>query len=155
MPTKTPLALGLVLTLILLLPMSTLAPAQALAPPNTTEFNQRTGLPNGRAWSKMTEGEKTSWLLGFSNGVFVVESIMHPTHATEPSPLEKVVAGLYESKLTLGEKVQGINHFYQDTPENAPISIPEALQYVTAKANGATQSQLDDLVSGLRKANAQ
>jgi len=149
------LAVGLVFPLPLLLPMSTLAPPQALAPPNSPEFNQRSGLPNGRLWSKITEGEKSSWLLGFSNGIFVVEAIMHPTAATEQSPLEKVLSTLYESKLTLGEKIQGLNHFYQDVPENAPIAIPEALQYVTVKANGATQSQLDDLVSGLRKASAQ
>jgi len=149
-------ALGLVSTLMLLLPMSTLAPAQMLAPPKTAEFDQRTGLPNGRAWSTMTEGERHAWLLGFKNGIFVAEAIAHPQGRTEPSPLEKFLSAAYGgSALTLGEQVQGLNHFYQDTPENAPVPIPDALRYVTAKANGATQSQLDDLASGLRKANAQ
>ncbi len=149
------LVLGLTLTLLLLLPVPTRAPAQALTAPKTAEFNERTGLPNGRFWSEMPDGAKSAWLLGFSNGVFVIEALVHPTNSKEPTAVEKYISAAYESKLTLSEKLQGLNHFYQDTPENAPVAIPEALQYVVVKANGATQSQLDDMASGFRKASAQ
>ena len=139
------LALGLVFTLLLLLPMPTRAPAQALHAPDIPEFEQKTGLPNGRMWLKMADGERETWLMGFSNGVFVVEALAHPSGAAaNATPLEKFLSSAYESNLTIGEKAQAVTHFYQDTPENAPITLPAALEYVTIKANGATQSQLDD-----------
>jgi hypothetical protein len=45
-----------------------------------------------------------------------------------------------------------MDHFYRDTPENAPVPMAGALQYVGTKSKGAKQSELDDLASGMRKA---
>jgi hypothetical protein len=72
-----------------------------------------------------------------------------------PGSSRKEIINLYFSNLSRSEIAQGIDRFYQDAPENAPLDAALALQYVTKKAGGATQSQLDDFVSAARKASAQ
>jgi hypothetical protein len=135
---------------LLLVPMPTLAPAQTTTMPLET-----LGMPNGRSWLYMPSITRAMWVWGFQSGV------MAATGATTKDGKELVpessraeVVRLYFSNLSREEIAKGIDRFYQDTPENAPLDAAFAIQYVTLKANGATKSQLDDFASAMRKANA-
>jgi hypothetical protein len=50
--------------------------------------------------------------------------------------------------------MKAVDHFYENTPENAPVPVFAAIIYVTRKASGATQSELDDYAADLRKINS-
>jgi hypothetical protein len=108
-------------------------------------------MPNGRFWLKRTQDEKLAWLLGYWDGIKAAAAFVY---GAEPANklLQQAILDLQPTdKLTLEEIVQGVDHFYQDTPENAPVPMAGALQYVRHKAGGAKQSELDDLASGMRK----
>jgi hypothetical protein len=144
------LVLGLTLTLLLLLPVPTLAPAQTAIP------NETGGMPNGRSWQHLSPFEKAFWVWGFQSGIIAaLGSATKDGKEIAPESSRKEIIHLYFSNLSRSEIAQGIDRFYQDAPENAPLEAALALQYVTKKAGGATQSQLDDFVSAARKASAQ
>jgi hypothetical protein len=121
--------------------------ASAQAPSAVTN-----GMLNGRFWSKQTQDEKIAWILGYLEGI---KSAAVFVSGAEPDNklLQQAIMDLRPTnKLTLEEIVQGMDHFYRDIPENAPVPMVGALQYVGTKAKGAKQSELDDLASGMRKA---
>jgi len=120
--------------------------ASAQAPSAVTN-----GMPNGRFWSRRTQDEKVAWLLGYLDGIKTATVFVS---GAEPDNklLQQYVLDLPPTdKLTPEEIIQGMDHFYQDTPENAPVPLVGALQYVGTKAKGAKQSELDDLASSMRK----
>ncbi|HXJ04021.1 MAG TPA: hypothetical protein VNH65_02925 [Candidatus Acidoferrum sp.] len=144
------LALGLTFTLLLLLPAQTRAPAQTAVPLETM------GMPNGRAWRLMPQIDKATWVYGFQSGVMAaLGAITKDGKEIAPESSRKEIINLYFSNLSRDEIAKGIDAFYQDTPENAPLPAAVALEYVTQRAGGATQSQLDDFVRAARKASAQ
>jgi hypothetical protein len=144
------LVLGLALTVLLLLPMPTRTPAQTAVPLETM------GMPNGRSWPHLTSFDKAMWVWGFQSGIVAaLGSTAKDGKEIVAESSRKEIIHLYFSNLSRGEIAQGIDRFYQDAPENAPLDAGLALQYVTKKAGGATQSQLDDFVSAARKGSAQ
>jgi hypothetical protein len=144
------LVLGFTLTLLLLLPVPTRAPAQTAVPLETD------AMPNGRAWRLMPQIDKGTWVWGFQSGIIAaLGSTTKDGKEIAPENSRKEIVNLYFSNLSRDEIAKGIDRFYQDTPENAPLPAAVALEYVTQKAGGATQSQLDDFVSAARKASAQ
>jgi hypothetical protein len=110
------------------------------------------GLINGRSWLSLSEAMKVGWLVGYTEGLRVAPSAVHGEPCTTQV---KQVFDLYPQQLSFGEILKAIDHFYEDTSENSAIPVPAALQYVTRKASGATQTELDELASGLRKKAAQ
>jgi hypothetical protein len=55
-----------------------------------------------------------------------------------------------QSSLTFGEFVNAIDRFYKE-PENLPIPIVWAARVVTMRTNGATEKELDQVVSSMRR----
>jgi hypothetical protein len=54
------------------------------------------------------------------------------------------------SSLNFGEFSKAIDQFYRE-PENPPIPIIWAARIVTMKTNGATQRELDQVLSSMRR----
>ena len=134
---------------LLLLPVQPLAPTQIQTMPDIA-FTE--GMPNGRFWSRRTLDEKRVWLVGYSDGIKTAAAFVY---AAEPAnePLRQAILDLQPtSDLTPVEIVQGMNHFYQDTPENAPVPLGAAMHYVKRKASGSTPSELDEIAARLRRA---
>jgi hypothetical protein len=135
---------------LLVITLAGAASAQASTP---RELYYTDGDPNGRFWLSLTQGEKVVWLFGYSAGIKVAATFVH---VAEPDnkPLQQTILDLQPSdKLTTTEMAAGMDHFYQDTPENAPVIMAGAFRYVMKKAKGAPQSELDEMASKLRKAN--
>jgi len=107
---------------------------------------------NGRYWSKRTSDEKNAWVLGYLDGIKTATVFVSGAEPDNRLLQQAILDLLPTDKLTLEEIVQGMDHFYRDTPENAPVPMAGALQYVGTKSKGAKQSELDDLASGMRKA---
>ena len=147
MEKRMPLRMFLFIVPVLL--VITVASAQA---PTASELYYSGGSPNGRFWSRRTQQEKIVWLVGYSDGIKTAATFVY---GAEPNNklLQQYILDLQPTdKLTTTEIVEGIDHFYQDTPENAPVLVAGALRYVMKKAKGASQSELDDLASKMRKA---
>jgi len=128
----------------------TLAGAASAQAPTASEFTD--SMPNGRFWLRRTHDEKLVWLFGYSDGIKTATTFVS---GAEPDNklLQKFILDLQPTdKLRPEEIVLGMDHFYQDIPENAPVPMVGALQYEGTKAKGAKQSELDDAASGMRKA---
>jgi hypothetical protein len=96
----------------------------------------------------LTADNKAAWVVGYETGIaFAAISISDTKEGVK-------LLAFCPWKLSPGETVQAIDHFYGDTPENGPVAVITAVKYVALKASGATQSQLDDFASGARKASA-
>ena len=91
-------------------------------------------------------------MFGYSDGIKTAAVFVHGAEPTTKLLQQSVLDLQPTDKLTTTEIVEGIDHFYQDTPENAPVPVAGALRYVDTKAKGAKQSELDDLASRMRKA---
>jgi hypothetical protein len=140
------LVLGLTLTSLLLLPVPTPAPAQTAMPLETE------GMPNGRSWSHMSSFDRTIWVWGFQSGIIAaLGSATKDGKEIAPESSRSEIIHKYFSNLSREEIAKGIDRFYQDTPENAPLPAAVALEYVTEKANGVPQWQLDILTTAARK----
>jgi|SRR5215831_1485048 len=119
-------------------------PAQAPAP------DQTGGFVNGRFWLRMTHDMKLGWIHGYTEGLRYSAAI-----AKEPCVAKaQKVYEIYPQQLSLGEIAGAVDHFYRESPENAPESLTGAVQYVTLKAGGATQSQLNNFAATLRQISA-
>jgi hypothetical protein len=104
-----------------------------------SEFASTGGLPNGRFWSRRTQQEKIVWLFGYSDGIKTAAAFVSGAEPTDKL-LQQFVLDLQPTdKLTTTETVEGIDHFYQDVPENALVPVAGALNYVKTKAKGAKQ----------------
>ena len=122
---------------------ATTIPAQAPEAPHETG-----SLINGRSWSNFGENTKLGWLIGYTEGLRVAASLGQGGSCEKQL---KKVFDLYPQNLSFGEIQKAVDHFYQDTPENAPIRVSESIKYVTLKAAGTGQSELDDFAASLRK----
>ena len=132
--------------LVVISPCVAAGPAQAPTAPEYTD-----DLINGRYWSGMSEPEKLRWLHGYTDGLRVAAALVEG----EPCITQvNRVFNLYPRQLSFGEIMKGTVHFYQDTPENAPVPVTAAVRYVTLKASGAPQSELDAFVADRRKPSA-
>lgn len=118
--------------------------------PTASEFSE--SMPNGRWWSRRTFEEKRVWLFGYADGIKTAAAFVSGADPTNKLLQQFVLDFQPTDKLTTTETAEGIDHFYQDTPENAPVPVAGALNYVETKAKGAKQSELDDLASGMREA---
>jgi hypothetical protein len=56
--------------------------------------------------------------------------------------------------LTFGEIADAIDHFYSE-PENVLVPVSDAISVVSFKASGTSGSDLEDLVTKLRRLAAQ
>lgn len=72
---------------------------------------------------------------------------LESTAAGKSNPCEKafLTAGVTTNLkgFSLGETIQGIDHFYQNTPENAPMPVFMAARYVALTVS-------DDVPRGIR-----
>jgi hypothetical protein len=133
--------------LLLLAPLVQIGMTQDTAAPNTTgKFG------NGRLWSVMSAHEELAWATGYRDGLALAASLTTDT-GNKPTAQTKQIALWWPNQLSYGEAVQGIDHFYQDTPENAPVPIADAAFWVRAKATGASQLELDTIAASDRKAS--
>lgn len=140
--------LKLIVPVLLVISFGVGAPAQAPAPDMTEN------MPNGRFWSKLSYEQKECYLIGYKNGIMTAAVFANGAEP-EDKLLASAILGLQPTrKLSLVEIVQGIDHFYQDTPENAPVVVGAAIGYVGLKAGGAKQSELDDFAASVRKKSA-
>ena len=57
----------------------------------------------------------------------------------------------FPESLDMGEIADAVDHFYVDAPENAPLPVSDAINYVALKAGGAPSSVLDRFVAERRK----
>ena len=94
------------------------------------------------------------WLSGYSDGIKTAAAFIHGAEPANKLLQQSVLDLQPSNKLTPTEMALGMNHFYQDTPENAGVPLVGAMRYVERKASGATQSDLDEFAAGLRKAAA-
>ena len=90
-------------------------------------------------------------MIGYADGIKTAATFVYGAEPTNKLLQQSLLNLQPTDKLTTTEIVEGIDHFYQDTPENAPVPVAGALRYVETKAKGAKQSELDDLASGMRK----
>jgi hypothetical protein len=130
--------------------LSTFVGVASAQGPTASEFAE--SMPNGRWWSRRTLDEKRVWLFGYADGIKTAAAFVSGADPTNKLLQQFVLDFQPTDKLTTTETVEGIDHFYQDTPENAPVPVAGALNYVETKAKGAKQSELDDLASSMRKA---
>ena len=137
---------------LLLLPVPTLAPQTRLA-------MYTAGLQNGRAWSLLDDFAKLAWVVGYGEGIQMAQVEAMRADDDKASALScaaRISTNLhyfatYAGNLTAEELAKGVEKFYQSAPENAPVPIVFALQFVALKASGATPSQLEEYASSLRK----
>jgi hypothetical protein len=95
---------------------------------------------NGRAWSEMSELRKVGWVEGYAEGF----------RLTCTPKSDKPIA-YFPFQLSVGEIRRGIDRFYENTPENAPVPIFMAVTYVALKAKGSRESQLETFAASARK----
>jgi hypothetical protein len=92
------------------------------------------------------------WVWGFQSGIIAaLGSATKDGKEIAPESSRSEIVHRYFSNLSRDEIAKGIDRFYQDTPENAPLPAAVALEYVTQKANGTPQWQLDILTTAARK----
>ena len=103
-----------------------------------------------RFWLKMPLDMKLGWIKGYTEGLRYAASLAEGPCVAQTNKL----LGIYPHQISYAEIVNATDHFYRDSPENNPVSVTGAIQYVTLKAGGATQPQLDDFAATLRKISA-
>ena len=106
---------------------------------------------NGRFWHRMLPAEKLGWVTGYEEGLFVM-SLEGTDAEAKSSCTEKMADGLRFNpwRLTPDEISKSIDIFYE-TPENGPIPVPAAVAYISLKSSGASQSELNDFITKIRK----
>ena len=135
--------LKLIVPILLVISFSAAATSQGPTAPDQTA-----GMINGRYCSRMSEVEKMRWLHGYTDGLRVAAALAHG----EPCVTQaNKVFDFYPRQLSFAEIMKATDHFYQDTPENAPVPVTGAVRYVTLKAGGAPQSALETLAESFRK----
>jgi len=104
------------------------------------------GFKNGRWWLTLASDLKPAFLLGFTEGLgWAVTS--------SPTPKLTEVQASVISRLTYGEVEEALDMFYKE-PTNALIAIPSALQYITRKAEGASEAEVKQMEAGFRRVSA-
>jgi hypothetical protein len=111
-------------------------------------------MSNGRFWLALAEGQKLTWLFGYSDGSKTAAAFVGAAEPSDKLLAQYILDFQPIDKLTAAEWVGSIDRFYQDTPENGPVPVAGAMQYIKRKASGATSAELDALAASLRKANA-
>ena len=96
--------------------------------------NQTAGFVNGRGWKAFPLPVKVGYLAGLSEG----------------SEFIKNNSNVLPKNLTYGEISAALDAFYIE-PTNANIAVPIALMYVKRKVAGASEAELKDLESKMRK----
>jgi hypothetical protein len=90
---------------------------------------------NGRGWAAMTTlPMKAVYLVGLHDGSEYVKS----------------KSRLLPMNMTFVEIAAALDAYYQETT-NATMPVPFALSYVKAKAEGATEAELEDMEAGMRR----
>ncbi|MBZ5677116.1 MAG: hypothetical protein LAP61_22965 [Acidobacteriia bacterium] len=107
---------------------------------------------NGRFWRTLDANEKGIFLFAHSDAVRYVT--IASTIATDSTPdgyehfklLNKV---LWPQSLTIGEVLAALDLFYV-TPENRPISIPNAVCVIAERSSGADEATVQKNITDLR-----
>lgn len=110
------------------------APPSKAAPPPSPLLTW--GFLNGRGWQAIAPGAKFIYVFGVSEGLL--------------AEARSSRANYLPDNLVLAEIQQGVDRFYIE-PENILIPIIQALKIVTMKAAGASQSDIDAMLSLQRK----
>jgi hypothetical protein len=97
---------------------------------------------NGRTWEAFSLEAKLAYLRG------VYEGNVTTVLACEKFAYQERV--MLPEKLTMGEIVRSLDHFY-DEPTNGPVFLIGAILYVRLKAEGASETELKELEISLRR----
>jgi hypothetical protein len=113
------------------------------------------GFCNGRLWNVLDEQTKLAWLEAYSNGVtYALLTTAITTRVNDaPSQVYASVSAKIESifpSLTWVEVRKALDRFY-DSPENGPISMPEAVRVLSMKVAGVPQAEIDKRVAYMRQ----
>lgn len=109
------------------------------------------GLANGRYWAMLNKTGKAAWVDGYQTGLQIGAQSMANLSDTDFE--DQSVAYLPKS-LTIGEITGAIDRFYSE-PENVLVPVSDAISVVSFKAGGTSASDLDELVTKLRRLAAQ
>ena len=102
-----------------------------------------TGYCNGRWWSKMGETSKAMYLVGLQEGILNVT--MRLEYDERSKLAYELVCGLNSGELRVL-----IDDFYSDK-YNVKLPIIIAYSLIVYKANGATEEEFEERITGLRK----
>lgn len=105
------------------------------------------GFANGRAWIKLVEPLKTSYLAGVMDGLFLL-TFDNPDAAVQTA-LNRSLKIYRLGKFKPEEIVNEVDWFYTEGA-NARVPVIEAVEYSVKKMNGATVADLDALLSRMR-----
>ena len=97
---------------------------------------------NGRYWLKLSDSNKTFYLLGFMDGVWLVTRFLS-------KKAKNIIIPEIVSHLKVEEVNKLIDAFYEDT-YNLNIPIFQAYNLVMIKANGATPEEFEERVAQTR-----
>lgn len=135
-------------TLVALLMMLSLASAST----NAQSFTA--GMVNGRYWASLkTSGSKTSFLLGFREGIKSGVELFASIQDEKVKEKFDVVPMLFPSNktLTVDELIASLDRFYGEVA-NRSISIARVLTYVNAETTGILKpNEMADLLADFRK----
>ena len=142
--------LYLVISLLILLLASTWSMAK---PPSF----MTAGVFDGRMWHLLSNSQKSSHLTGIQEGIkLCLNQIKEDLHISAELMQAMKDAGIFDRRRLLFTSQgisaieAGLNHFYED-PANLEIPIMDAYQHVTLELNFATQQELANNLSNLRR----
>lgn len=106
------------------------------------------GAMNGRRWNILDEHQKSSYIMGFREGLLAasVDDTAEVGCQSYPALLKASIPNA-----TNGEVANVITDFYKDSA-NVNIPVFVAFQYARNKIAGATKEELDKLAASMRAA---
>lgn len=133
--------------LLLVLSLGVCGPAQDSikeSDPSTATL-KTAGSWNGRFWRTLTEDQKITFLLGYSEGVLVAAM----AESSDFEHYRKVSDRLWPRALTVREVRDSLDQIYA-TPENGPIGLPNAVFIVVQRTNGVDEQTLQKKLADMR-----
>jgi hypothetical protein len=119
------------------------------------ELTKTDGYQNGRSWNRMSESMKIGYITGVADGqnamsIAIFDGLKNDGWSKRIETVLLDVVNRSFPILTKGEIIKELDAFFSEGA-NGPISVYNALVWVTAKAHGATHEDLDALVAALRR----
>lgn len=97
------------------------------------EDEQTYGFANGRMWAKLTDPQRTSFVIGLSDGL--------------TAPPARPDIQLYTCDCTFGELKDGISALYASDPAYARVPILMMFRLQVAKTKGVTREQIEKQIT--------
>ena len=107
------------------------------------------GLHNGRTWENFTGDEQATFLLGVDEGLFLLAR--HQQMASRTSEVREALNSLtLTSGFTTRDLSSEVTSFYRERA-NIRVPIIYAYEYALKKTKGASQRELIEFTTSLRK----